>query len=182
MPEKEFFEELQLQLNREYDLKDKYDSKANTLMTIEGTMATLLFGFGVIFFGQLDDNYIFLKYLMITFVGSVILIIISITLCIFSHLLRDYWYPMGADDLYENGKPKEDVIAKFRTCNKKSFYDRMVKEYLVCINKNSKSNLVKSKFLVWSHWVFFFGVSLIIPLTIFLIHAYAEYAMQPKFL
>lgn len=178
MPEEEFFEELRLQLSREYDLKEKYDSKANTVMTIAGTMATLLFGFGVIFFGQLKPNYVFLNYLIFAFIGSVSLIIIAIIMAVLSHLGRDFWYPMGADDLYENDKPKGDLIKNFRRSDKKSFYDRMVQEYLFCINENSKSNIAKSKFLVWSHWLFFFGILIIIPLAIFLIHAYITGALK----
>ena len=68
-----FVEELRRTYDKGWDVKNTPESKANNIMTIYGTVAALLFGFGALFLRNLHPDYAFLS----GFVGLLIAGIIA---------------------------------------------------------------------------------------------------------
>ena len=56
MPEKEFLEALRTQFERDTELKTKLDNKANNMITVSGTIATVFMGFGSFLLTKMDSN------------------------------------------------------------------------------------------------------------------------------
>ncbi len=179
MTNEKFFEELRLQLSREYDRKDKLDSKANTIMTISGTVATLLLAVGTFFLEKLKPDYLYSCQAIYFLTGGVILIVSSIAVSVLSHQLRNYVYPFGADDFFEkNGDYKRSMADKFRDATDTKFYTRMIEEYLFSIKENALVSDSKAKLLNYSHILFFSGIFAIIALVIILVHAFSINAIR----
>jgi hypothetical protein len=55
-----FLQELKDQYEKEFELKDALEGKANNILTISGLVATLLFGFGSFMIDKLGSSYEFL--------------------------------------------------------------------------------------------------------------------------
>ena len=145
MPTKEFFEELKIQLEREYDLKSKLDGKANTIIAITGTVASLLAGFGGILISKMNPTYEFINYILLDFILGLIIIVATLILALIAHLSRNYWYPIGHEQFFISDKeePNKEKIKKFLDADDEKFYKHMINEYLYCIKKIV--NLLKLK-------------------------------------
>ena len=173
MPEKEFLDELRLQLTREHDRKTTLENKANSIMAVAGTVASLLFGFGLLFLGNIDPTYPLVYALLITFISAIILIVATLISTTFVHISRKISDPMSHDVFYPNDVFDGKITEKFRNSDDKKFYKRMTEEYLFCIKFNSKSNRIKGVLLSVSQVLFILGMFLLIPLVIFVIHAFS---------
>lgn len=174
MPDEKFLEELRQQLSREYDRKDRLDSKSNTIMTISGTVATLLLAVGTFFLEKLKPEYQYASQAIYFLTGGVILIVVSILLSVLAHQLRSYTYPFGAEDFFDKkGVYNKSLAERFRLATDDLFYKRMIEEYLFSIKENAIVNDSKAKFLNLSHVIFFSGIFAIIALVIILVHAFS---------
>jgi len=79
-----FLEELKQQYLREFEVTNNLDSKANNIITISGTIATFLFGFGLFMIEKLNSQYRLITILTDILAVSISAIIISIILSLLS--------------------------------------------------------------------------------------------------
>ena len=91
-----FLEELKYQ----YRIKNTLDGKANTLLTISGTVATLLFAFGTFFIDKISVHYPYLIHVTSLLIGGISLIVISIVLSAWAFHIQKYRFAMGHRSLF----------------------------------------------------------------------------------
>jgi len=151
LPDKEFFQELKDQFQREVDLKDKLDTKAAHLMTIAGTVTTLLLGMVVFVFGQINVDTNLIKISFALLIAGIICGGLSLFAAVLTHITKNYTYPIGEEVFYKNNQIDKETIKKFRESSDKKFYSAMIEEYLFSIKENSKENRKKSRTINGGH-------------------------------
>jgi len=168
LPDKEFFQELKDQFQREIDLKERLDTKASHLMTVAGTVITLLLGMIVLIFGQIDTETNFLKISFGLLIAGIVCAGLSLFAAVLTHITKNYTYPFGEEIFYKNNKLDENTIKLFRESSEKKFYTRMIEEYLFSIKENSKENRSKSNTINGGHITLLGGIIMTIFAVIFL--------------
>jgi hypothetical protein len=125
--EDKFVEELKESYEKELDLKSKLDTKSNTMVSISGTVAALIMGFGSFLIRDipLSKLEIIIPTTIILLV-EITLIVITIKYSISAYKLREYYYPVSHKEFFDaKGDFKEEIIDTEYL---------LIKEYLKSIN------------------------------------------------
>jgi len=162
-----FLEALKSQYDKEFELKDALEGKANNLLTIAGVVSTLLFGFGTFLISNLNADYQPLPYLSFLLVVGVVTNIISILFSVMSFKIQPYSYAMAYNNFYnEDGTFNEETIEEYRDEKDVNvFKETIIETYLRCIKHNDLMNNGKALTIKIAQWFFFAG-ALTIPLMI----------------
>jgi hypothetical protein len=174
-----FVEELRNSYQKGWEVKATLETKANNIITISGTVATLLFGFGSLFLESLNPDYqllsVFIGLLMIGIIASVIAIICGGL----SFRIRTYDVPVGPD--YFSGKPEK--IDEFKKATSDTFNNTMISAYLKCMNQNNDENERKVKYISPAQWLFFISMIVVPILLGVVLHAvYSNAVVLPSLL
>src|SRR4051794_35373873 len=94
-------EELRLRAQKEWENKTALDSKATSIITIAGTITTLVFGF--VTFATSLNNFELSNYAQLIIVAGIITDIISILFAIWSIKLEPYAFVFKIRDFYVYG-------------------------------------------------------------------------------
>ena len=159
MPDREFFEELKSQFEREMTLKERLDTKAWQLMRMSGVTITLLLAL-LVFINQLKLESPFFEISLLLLALSVIFSLLTMLAGLLAHYTRNYTYPMSHEPFFEGHEMNQQNINLFRRSNDAQFFGRMIEEYLFSIRENSNENIQKSRTIANAHSSFF--VALII--------------------
>jgi len=166
---------LESRYEQEFSRKETLDEKANNMMTIASTVATLYGGFGL-----LTETELFTKGLQINL--SLLMLLIGVSLligCIIiaakSYSLRNYQYILKHDyfdikkdskenDSKENVSKKKDeekmdVIDDFRTRDPTEFSRLLIENYQKCIKINFLTNDTKADDLEIGQIILLIGVA-----------------------
>ncbi len=170
----DFLEELRAQHQREFDVKNALDNKANNTITMASTTGTLLMGFGVFLLSKINPQYEFFGYAMLALIGGIVAIITSIGLSMLAYRLRDYrqiiiYRKFLSKD--QSSKEKFDwnfVDNLIEEEKSDKFERRVVKDYLLSIRKNFKENESKANWISGSQVAFIVGVGTI-PFFVYLL-------------
>jgi hypothetical protein len=57
MPKREFLDEIKIQYNKEFEIRQNLDGKATSLIATAGTLTGLLFGFGTFLLTNIKPSY-----------------------------------------------------------------------------------------------------------------------------
>jgi hypothetical protein len=146
-----FVEELRNSYQKGWEVKSTLETKANNIITISGTVATLLFGFGSLFLGSLNPDYqllsVFIAFLLIGIIASVIAIIFGGL----SFRIRTYEVPIGLDFFAK----RPELIDEFKKATSDTFYNTIITAYLRCMKQNNDENESKVKHISIAQWLFF---------------------------
>lgn len=144
MPIEDLNKELRSQLERLIALKDRLDSKANNMITMSGTIATLFMGFGVFLLSDVDieKNLCLSIFAGLILSAEVILTIFTIKYSLDSYKLRDYYHPIGYKAFYDedNDRVDEDVLNDFAQRNTVEIENHLAKEYVKSIKSYEQQN------------------------------------------
>ena len=180
-PSSEKMEELiKIRYEGSFQRQVNIDDKANNMMGIAATVATLYGGFGLVsatalFRAELDTVNLSVFTLLI----GVGLMVSCILFSAKSYSIRDYYYAMKVDSFIElkendfggNNKTKEDsgknddynwddkTIDDFRKIDPIELSKLMIKIHLGAIISNRKINDRKSKYLTMGQNIFFLGIA-----------------------
>ena len=161
-----FFEELKSQYDKEFDLKNTLEGKANYLLTIAGVVSTLLFGFGTFLIDNLDTNYSPLPVISILIILGVAINIVSILFSVLSFKIQPYCYVITYNHFFnDDGTFNEEAIEEYRDADIDVFEDTIIETYLTCIKHNDLVNNGKAVKVRIAQWLFFAGV-VTIPIAI----------------
>jgi len=169
--------ELRLQFERYIAHKERLDNKANALLTISGTVGTLLLGIGVIFFNSIVPNYINSFLIIAIFIISFILIVLTIIFSISVHILRNYFFPVDESTFMSNDKVDDEDINEYAKASDDNFYRWLIKNYITCSENNFQSNQTKIRLLQAGHICFIIGITILIPLMFLMLQAYYDNAI-----
>lgn len=150
-----------------WEVKATLEVKANNIVTIAGTVATLLFGFGSLFLESLNPAYPFLP----AFTGFLLTgIIVSVVAIIFGGLsfrIRTYEVPIGLDFFAE----KKELLDEYKRATSDTFYNTMITAYLRCMKQNNEENERKVKQISIAQWLFFASMIIVPILLGIVLHA-----------
>jgi hypothetical protein len=160
-----FLEELKQQYLKEFEVTTNLDSKANNIITISGTIATFLFGFGLFMIEKLNSQYQLITILTSLLAVSISAIIISIILSLISFPKGRYRYAMRHTAFYNSERFNEENIKKYKNAPTDIFYDTMIRAYLRCNKHNMEINIRKAQLIGMSLNFFMIGI-LTVPVII----------------
>ena len=166
---------------QEFQRKETLDSKANNMMTIASTVATLYSGFGVALVTQLFKIALQLSTPVILLLIGIVILLGSIFLSTRAYMLREYEYAFNfksfvtqADQistprkiwkLHIGNKIKgtnivfdDPKIVGYMTKNADDFHKLMTKIYTRCIWLNTQVNEIRGTYVIWSQRIFLFGL------------------------
>jgi hypothetical protein len=162
-----FVEELKKSYDKGWEVKNALENKANNMITISGTVATLLFGFGSLFLKNLNPNYQLLPLFIVFLMAGIITSVVAILLSSLSFRLRIYEIPIGPD-FFTNNK---NLIDDYKTAPRDKFNNTMITAYLRCIKQNHTINESKVKFISTAQWLFIVSMIIIPILLGIVLHA-----------
>lgn len=142
MSDNGFLTELKDQFNRNIELKERLDTKANNMIGMSGTIATLFMGFGVF----LISDIVFTKNVILPIFASVILIAeVLLTVCTIKHALdsyklREYVHPIIFEPFYNGNEIRDDVLNQFQSATDSQIKEHFAKEYLKGIKSYQEQN------------------------------------------
>jgi len=164
-PSSEKMEELiKIRYEGSFQRKESLDNKANNMMGIASTVATLYGGFGLASATGLFSTELHTVNLSIfTLLIGVSLMVSCIIFSAKSYFVGDYYYAMKVDDFVKikkkNGYEWDNKnIDNFRKRDLIELSQLMIKVHLGCIVSNRKINDRKSDHLEIGQKIFFVGV------------------------
>jgi preprotein translocase subunit SecY len=167
---KALLEEVKQQYNNEFARKGTLETKANNTITIAGTIATLLFGFGTFLVDKLSTKYGLISPISILLLAAVVSIIISIVFSVWASRTQKYRYAISPVYFYNDSTNSfnDDNINRFKNFQDEVFCSKMINNYLRCIGKNHQINSSNAKKLRKSQIFFVIGM-LPIPVIVFIL-------------
>jgi hypothetical protein len=169
MLEEEFFQEIREAYTKEHEIRSNLDDKANNMMSVSGTIATLFMGFGSFLLQNIPmTKLVIVVPAFIILMIEIILTTITIRYSMNAFKIRGYYYPVTYNAFFKNGKYDPMVVKLFITAEKDSFYQHFIGEYLTGIRTNVAHNLDKSKKIGFAQRLFLFALAMI-PIFAFVI-------------
>lgn len=167
-----FYQEMKEHYNNQFEIKNTLESKANNMVTISGTVATLLFGFGTF----LLDKLVALKYPLIAPIRAVLAIgiianIISIVLSLRSSRTQTWSLTVNYGDFFhDDGKGDFDqsAVDEYAYMTDEEYQTEMTELYFDCIRDNVATNNKKGSYIEYSQALFLGGI-LTVPLVILIV-------------
>ena len=161
-----FLQELKSQYDKEFDLKNTIESKANYLLTIAGVVSILLFGFGTFLIDNINTSYPPLPYISSLIILGVAINIVSILFSVLSFRIQPYRYVMPYDHFFNDDLSfNEKAIKEYRDADIGVFKDTIIETYLRSNKDNGLTNQDKAVKVQIAQWLFFAGV-VTIPIVI----------------
>jgi hypothetical protein len=140
----ELKKELELQLERFIQLKDRLDNKANNMIAMSGTIATLFMGFGAFLLSNViisQTNLLFVTASAITLMIEVTFTILTIRHALNSYKLRNYYHPFGSRILYDNnGNFDLQRAQEFINMQEPNMVENLVYNYSEAVKSYSEQN------------------------------------------
>jgi len=172
VPTPDFLEELRLQFERYIQLKDRLDTKANNMITMSGTIATLFMGFGIFLLENIDftENLILVIIASLALMAEVILTGLTIKYSLDSYKLRSYFHPIGYGAFYQNQDTEINraVIDQFKNATRDEIDDHFIEEYLKGIKSYQEQNDKQTKGINCAQKTFIWAI-VMIPIFSFLV-------------
>ena len=143
MSNEEIRKELELQLERFIQLKDRLDNKANNMIAMTGTIATLFTGFGIFLLSDVyisDNNWVLMCLSAITLMVEIIATILTIHFALNSYKLRDYYHPFGFQKLEMNGEFSDQKLRELNDMKNPNFNENMLYNYYKSVKSYENQN------------------------------------------
>jgi hypothetical protein len=169
VPTNDFLQELKDAFNSVMQAKEHIDARASTLITLSGTVATLLFVFGSYLLSNIVSDYYLRDYMFYILALGIFAALFSLLYSLLVAYRRaTYQFAMTHGVFFKNGVLDKDIVEKFKNASEKQFSDLMVNEYLTAIKENTERNASKALKLQVSQWSLFGSILLIMVLVILL--------------
>lgn len=171
----DFLSELKRQHDEYLNLRNSLDNKAHTSISLSSAILTLLGGIGTFLVTSVKPNEPIFFPIGTLLVLGILSAIVGIFFFILSYRLRGYRYPFGANEFVIESKDKKVVdfntknLGIFLGLTKQEIGIRSIKEHLLCINHNSKSNQKKAKWIKWGHLGFLGSITCIVAIVLWVV-------------
>ena len=172
-------EELALELEKSYEKEFanslELDSKATSMITMSGTIATLFMGFGTFFLRDIpSDKLEILLPAASMLVIEIILITLTIIYSVKAYRIKGkpYFSSMTLKQFLDNdGNVNKKLLENYVSKTKDAFFKDMIDDYLIGTFENSRINEEKRNKIVRSQLLFNIAL-IVLPLFAFLIVLY----------
>lgn len=168
----EFVEELRLQFERYVQVKNRLDTKANNIIAMSGTIATLFMGFGVFLLQNVDfQTYSKIsEFASFSLILEIILTVLTIVFAFTSYRLREYTHPISFEKFFKQDKKEPDPtkVKQFQDADSDQINEWAIDNYLKSIKSYEEQNNEQTKWIDYARFTFT-GAIIIIPIFAFLI-------------
>jgi hypothetical protein len=163
-------EELRMQYNKDWDIKDSLDGKASSMITVSATVAALLFGFGAFMLKSISPSYEFMSLFLYLLIASIVGTVASIILSTLAFRIQKYKIALGDSIFYDEKTDEriEEMVEKYKTSPLDKFRNTMVNAYLKSIRENNKRNRGKAKMISIAQIVFS-GSMIVFPILLWIL-------------
>ncbi|HEY7695656.1 MAG TPA: hypothetical protein VIA08_00045 [Nitrososphaeraceae archaeon] len=162
---KEFLGELKAQYEKEFELKNSLENKANYLLVASGIVAGLLFSFGA----NLSEEFskgVYFAYIIASLVIGTSLFVVAILCSALALKVSLYRYATIHKIFYNSdGTFNEDNKTDYKSMGSDEFLDNRIDEYLRSNKQNFEKNEYKASKIKVAHRLFFTGM-VTVPITI----------------
>lgn len=162
-------------------IKEGLENRANSLVAVSATVATLLFAFGAFLYTDIkpDYQYYWIVFPLGTSVGA------SIAAMIFGIIasrVAKYALPIG-DRLFfrANGSKNTENLDKYRDSTQIIFFNTMIDAYLDSIRANTIQNSAKAKGIMIAQFLLLTSLLAVLFLLVFLLYAISIGMVKPEF-
>lgn len=160
-----FLDELKKQYDKEFELKNNLETKANYLLTSSGIIIGLLFSFGATILGKPNSSFYFSLTIGLL-LGDIIVFIVAIIFSANATKITRYRYSALHKNFYnDDGTFDEEFKNQYKTMSNEKFLNDRIDEYLACNRQNFDKNEGKAKSIKITQILFSCGVG-IVPFTI----------------
>lgn len=163
-----FLEELHGEYDKQFELKERIEGKAGSLLTICGITIPLLFGFSSFLIEKIDKSYYFMHVITLLITIGIFATIISIFFILFVFKTRTYFHAITPDKFLIFNKDNEADMTEINNLVSKDedeYLNNRILNHLYYIKKNGENNVSKAKLLKRALWVFAMGMTTI-PITV----------------
>jgi hypothetical protein len=163
-----FFEEVKREYDKQFDIKERIEGKASTLLTICGIVIPLLFGFSSFLIEKMDKQYDYLELVKILITIGIFATIVSIFSILLLFRTKIYFDSINVDKIFKvdvDNKPDMTEINKIISKQDDEYLNHRIFLHIACIKKNGKNNDGKAKLLRIAQWIFGIGMTTI-PVTV----------------
>jgi len=161
----EFVEELKAQLDRHVQIKERLDSKANNIIMMSGTVATLFMGFGIFLLEHvnLSEHPRLTPLASGALVVEVISTAITIILAFHSYRGREYEHPIVYEAFYDSNRDSFDTVttSQYTSADRDGIDEAFVRNYLICIRSWEDQNHNQSRDIDRSRIFFMISIFMI---------------------
>ncbi len=150
MSSERFIKELRIQFDRFVQHKERLDNKANNMIAISGTIATLFMGFGALLLSDViitKNNELLVFFTALCLMLEVSLTVFTIRFALDSYKLRSYHHPIGHKAFYDSslGEWNHNAIAEYVELSEDDFDFNITLEYLEGIKSYEIQNDLQVK-------------------------------------
>lgn len=173
----QFLEELRKAFDNVMRTEESIERRSGNLVTVSGTVATLLFVFGSYLLSNVDPAYPLRNYMFYTLASGIFAALISLLsrLLIGYSSKGRYLFAMTHGPFFdERGRVEMDRLEEFQEAAEKKFSLFLARSYLEAIKYNNQTNTSRSLKLQYSQWALFASILLVMGLVILLGMALSE--------
>ena len=154
-PDELLLQELKVVYDRQWELKDSLERKANNIVIISGIITSLLFGFTSFQFSGNNSNNIFQihhpDYVIWLIIVSIVSSAVAVLLSVLSLRIKPYQFLLV--------EMNEDDLTQLRIRTKPEVIDRLIKDYHESIKYNTKENKSKTRLVRIANWFLFAAIA-----------------------
>ena len=163
-----FLDELKIQYEKEFELKNSLETKANYSLASSGVIVGLLFTFAANLF-NISKDLPALPYISISLLVGIGLFILAILFSVRVSKIKQYHYATLHKYFFKKEEEfNEETKAEFKFMKLNDFLDDRIDTYLIANKINFEHNEDKARNVSRMHWLFLFGIiSIIITILIF---------------
>lgn len=166
-----FVTELEKAYGKEFEYKSELDTKAVSMATMAGTVATLFMGFGTILLRDIGtDKLPILISASVILMAEIVVITFTIKFAIDAYKAkgRQYYSFFDPWKFFNKNEYREQMVRDYISMPKEEFNKEMIEEYLLGMKTNVDINITKKSNIVRSQ-LFFYIALLLIPMFAFVI-------------
>lgn len=157
-----FLDELKIQYEKEFELKNSLETKANYTLAASGIIVGLLFAFASNLFSGFQ-NLPTLPYVSASLLIGIGLFIASILFSVLVSKIKMYHYATIHKYFFtKDGVFNEETKDEFKNMELDDFLDDRIDTYLIANKINYTNNEDKARNVKYTHWLFLFGIGLVI--------------------
>lgn len=129
-PDSSFLQQLKDQYKMIFDIKTSLENKANNIISISGTVAALLFGFGIFLIDKLGPTYQLTSYVSFILIVSIGGSVLAILLSIWSFKIQPYSYVFQPKIFFNTDGTHTDQVAAYKNAKWDKFKDMTINDIL----------------------------------------------------
>jgi hypothetical protein len=171
VPNMIFLEELRKTFDSVMRTEESIERRAGNLVTVSGTIATLLFVFRSYLLSNVDPQFPLRNYMFYTLAFGIFAALISLLSSLLTGYSRkgQYLFAMSHGPFFDkNGRVDGDRLEELQSVSVEKFSLFAAFQYLKAIEKNNQINARRSLNLQYSQWALFASVVLIMGLGVLL--------------